>query len=573
MTASFILQVAVMFALVLALAYPLGLAITNSFDHKPSRLDAVCGPIERLLLRLVGIRGEPAPMNWKQYTFALVLSNIFMAFLIYEVLCLQGHLPWNPQHFNGLEATLAFNTAISFITNTNWQAYTGESTLSNFSQMAAIIFPQFTSAATGFVVAIAFIRGILGRPHVGNFYQDMVRFIVRILLPISVVASLFFCWQGSPQSLDAAVSVQGPQGTSQTLVVGPVASLVAIKHLGTNGGGFYGQNSAHPFENPTPLTNVAELLLMGVLPMGLVFTFGRMAANRRQAWVIFGCMAAVLVVFLGVISFAETAGTPLLSHAGLDQSATALQAGGNMEGKEVRFGQAQTVAFTTATTAFTTGTVDCMHDSLTPMGGFVPLGQMMLNNIFGGKGVGFLNFILYGILAVFLTGLMVGRTPEFLGKKIEKPEIVLASIAILIHPLLILVPTAWAVVAPYGLSSLANAGPHGLSEILYAYTSGAANNGSAFAGLTANTPWYNVSLGVVMLIGRYLSIIAMMAIAGSLMAKKRVPEGPGTLRTDTPLFGGLWLSTILIVGALTFFPVLALGPVAEHLAGLAGKLF
>ncbi|MDB5097691.1 MAG: potassium transporter ATPase [Cyanobacteria bacterium RYN_339] len=562
MSAAFLLQILIPLGLALAIAIPLGLSMANAFDHKPSLLDPLFRPVERLVLSLVGIQGEAPAMDWKRYTVAVLTSNLLMLLLIFAVLLAQGVLPLNPQGFGGLEPMLAFNTAASFITNTNWQAYTGEATLSNFSQMAAITFPQFTSAATGFVVAVAFIRGILGRPHLGNFYEDLVRFLVRILLPLSVLAALFFCFQGSPQSLDGAVKVTGPQGTAQTLVVGPVASLASIKHLGTNGGGFYGQNSAHPLENPTPLTNVAQFLLLAILPTALIFTFGRMLGNQRQAWVVFGGMALMFLVFLGTLSWAETAGNPLLPFAG-----------GNMEGKEVRFGQAQTALFTAATCAFTTGTVNCMHDSLTPLGGFVPLGEMMLNNVFGGKGVGFMNYLLYGLLAVFLTGLMVGRTPEFLGKKVERAEISLASIAILLHPLIILVPTAWAVMAPYGLSSLTNPGSHGLTEILYAYTSGAANNGSAFAGLTANTPWYNVSIGVVMLLGRYVSIIALMAIAGSLMRKKRVPVGPGTLRTDTALFGALWLATILIVGALTFFPVVALGPVAEHLAMLAGKAF
>jgi K+-transporting ATPase ATPase A chain len=572
-TTPFYLQIAVALLLTMLLAYPLGMAMANTFDRRPSALDTVFGPIERGLLRLLGIRGTPNGMSWQQYVAALLCSNLFMVLIIYEVLCWQGQLPWNPQHFNGLEATLAFNTAVSFITNTNWQAYTGEATLSNFTQMAGITFPMFTSAATGFAAAIAFMRAITGRPSLGNFYEDIVRFIVRLMLPISVLGALFMCFQGVPQSLDAAIAIKGPQGTAQTLVVGPVASLESVKHLGTNGGGFYGQNSSHPFENPTPLTNVFEFVLMSALPIALVFTFGRMLGSARQANIIFAAMALMFLCFLGVLSVAETSGTTLLSHSGLDQAASLTQAGGNMEGKEVRFGQAQSVLFTAATCAFTTGTVNSMHDSLTPLGGFVPLAEMMLNNIFGGKGVGFLNFVLYGILAVFLTGLMVGRTPEFLGKKIEKPEIVLASLAILLHPLLILLPTAWSVIAPYGLAGISNNGSHGLSEILYAYTSAAANNGSAFAGLSANTPWYNLSLGVVMLLGRYISIIALMAIAGSLMAKKRVPEGPGTLRTDTPLFGGLWLATILIIGALTFFPVVALGPIAEHIAMVGGKQF
>jgi K+-transporting ATPase ATPase A chain len=573
MNLPFILQIAVDLVVAVVLAYLLGGFLAKTFDNKPSWADRVFGPLERPLLKLCGLREQPLPMTWKQYAMAMIWSNLIMGLLIYLILMLQGQLPFNPLHLAGLEPTLAFNTAVSFITNTNWQAYTGESTLSYFSQMAAITFPMFTSAATGFVVAIAFIRGLIGRPDMGNFYQDMVRFLVRVLLPGAILGGLVLGFQGVPQTIADSAKVKGPQGIEQTIPRGPVASLDSIKHLGTNGGGYYGQNSAHPLENPTPFSNSVELWLMMILPVSLVFAFGKMLGNRKQAMIIFGAMGLLFLLFLGIVSASETAGNPLLTQAGLDQHLTALQPGGNMEGKEVRFGQAQTSVFVTATTAMTTGTVDAMHDSLTAMGGFVPLGLMMLNCVFGGKGVGFMNFMMYGILAVFLTGLMVGRTPEIFGKKIEKTEIVLASIAILIHPLIILVPSAWSLIQSYGLSSLGNPGYHGLSEVLYAFTSSAANNGSAFAGLNANTPWYNLSTGIVILVGRYLSMIALLAIAGSLMVKKRVPEGPGTLRTDSVLFGGIWIGVILIVGALTFFPAVALGPVAEHLAMLAGKSF
>lgn len=570
MTHTFVLQVLLVLILGLLAAFALGLYLEACFGGEETKLDRFFSPVESPLLRLLGTR--PTDQDWKGYALAMLWSNLLMALLIFSVLVGQGRLPWNPLKLPGMEPMQAFNTAVSFITNTNWQSYVGESTLSSFSQMAAITFPMFTSAATGFCVAIAFMRGLVGRP-LGNFFADMIRFLVRVLLPLSIVASLSFVWQGVPQTLGPSAQVKGPQGITQTIPVGPVASLVSIKHLGTNGGGYYGQNSAHPLENPTPLSAVLQILLMVSLPAALIVAFGKMLKNRHQAIVIFTVMGCMFLSFLLVLSWAETAGNPHLTHLGLDQAASALQAGGNMEGKEVRFGQAINALFITCTTAFTTGTVNCMHDSLTPIGGLVPLAQMMLNNVFGGKGVGFMNFILYGIIAVFLTGLMVGRTPEFLGKKIEKPEIVLASIALLLHPLIILLPAALSLVAPFGLASLNNPGPHGLSEILYAFTSGAANNGSAFAGLNANTPWYNLSLGIVMLLGRYLSIIALLAIAGSLASKQKIPEGPGTLKTDTALFGGIWLFVILIIGALTFFPVLALGPIAEHLAMLAGKVF
>lgn len=573
MHANFIFQVAIPLVALVLLALPTGVYLAHVAARTPSWADQVFGPIERPLLWLCGIRGHARQMDWKAYAVAMLWTNFLMAVLIALVLVLQGVLPLDPLKLGGVGPTLAFNTTASFITNTDWQAYAGETTLSYFSQMAAITFPMFTSAATGLAVAFAFMRGLSGRTDLGNFHEDMIRIIVRILLPLAFVGALFVCWQGVPQTLAPSIAVQGPQGATQSIPVGPVASLIAIKHLGTNGGGYYGQNSAHPFENPTALTNVVEFLMMGLIPVSLVFAFGRVIGSKRQAQVMFWAMAAMFLGFLTLACWTEQAGNPLLTRAGLDQIAGHLQAGGNMVGKEVRFGIAQTALFTTATAAFTTGSVDCMHDSLTALGGFVPLAEMMLNCVFGGKGVGFMNFLLYGILAVFLTGLMVGRTPEIFGKKIEKPEIVLASIAILIHPLIILVPSAIAVVEPFGLSSLANPSFHGLSEILYAYTSGAANNGSAFAGLAADTPWYNLSIGVVILLGRYISILALLAIAGSLAAKKKVPEGPGTLRTDTPLFGSIWVGVILIVGALTFFPVVALGPVAEHLAMIAAKTF
>jgi K+-transporting ATPase ATPase A chain len=566
-TASFLLQVAAFIGLLLLVAAPLGLYIANVMERKASPMDALFTPLDRGLLAVTGVGTDPEGMNWKRYAIAMLGSNVFMAVLTLMVLVFQDKLPLNPMGFAGMEPVQAFNTAASFITNTNWQSYGGEYTLSYLSQMT-LAWLQFTSAATGVCAAFAFIRGLAGRMEMGNFWVDMVRLHTRLLVPIAVVGALFLVWQGVPQTFAPSAQVTGPQGTAQTIPVGPAASMVAIKHLGTNGGGYYSQNSTHPLENPTPIANVAENLLLLVISVAMVVAFGRLIGNRRQAAVVFATMALLFVGFLAVIGWSESQGNPLVTPLGVEQAAL-----GSQEGKEVRFGTPLSALFTTSTTATSTGSVNAMHDSLTPMGGFVPLANMMLNDIWGGVGVGLLNFALYAIVAVFLTGLMVGRTPEFLGKKIEKPEIVLASIPLLLHPLLILAPTAVSVVAPFGLGSLTNAGPHGFSEVLYAFTSGAANNGSAFAGLNANTPWYNLAIGVVMLLGRYPGIIALLAVAGSLAAKRPVPAGPGTLRTDTALFVGILLFVNLVVGALTFFPALALGPIADHLAMLAGKTF
>lgn len=572
MTPAFVLQIVVVLAVALLAAYAVGLGMAALFDGRPSRLDPLFAPLERGLLAIAGVRGAPAAMAWPQYALAIVWSNFFMALLVYGVLLFQGQLPLNPTHRPDVAPMLAFNTACSFVTNTNWQAYSGEQALSYLSQMA-LTFLMFTTAGTGVVAAIAMIRGLVGRPDLGNFYQDLVRLLVRLLLPVSIVFALFLCWQGVPQTLAGSVAVTGPQGVVQTLPRGPVASMESIKEFGTNGGGYYNANAAHPFEGPTPLSDAVEIVLLLAIPVGLVFTFGAMLGNQRQALVVLGVMGLLFVGGLLVVAWAETHGNPILTHLGVDQAPSAQSPGGNMEGKELRFGQALSVLFAVSTTATMCGAVNCMHDSLTALGGLVPLGQIMLNSVFGGVGVGFMNFLLFGVLTVFLTGLMVGRTPEIFGKKIEKPEIVLASLIILLHPLLILAPSAWSVIHGYALASLNNTGFHGLSEILYAYSSAAANNGSAFAGLNADTPWYLVSQGLVMLFGRYLPIIAQLAIAGSLLAKKPVPVGPGTLRTDTALFGALWLAVVVIVGALTFFPVLALGPIAEHFAMLAGKTF
>jgi K+-transporting ATPase ATPase A chain len=467
-------------------------------------------------------------------------------------------LPLNPDGIDNMPAAQAFNTAISFITNTNWQSYSGENALSYLSQMLAITFPMFTSAATGFAAAVAFIRGLIGRQdNLGNFYVDMVRSITRVFLPLSLIVALFLVFQGVPQTLQGAVDATTLEGAKQTITRGLVASLESIKHIGTNGGGWFGTNAAHPFENPTPLTNLVHIVCMMLLPTALVYAFGQMVKNKRQGWVVFAAMGSIFIAMLIIVFAAEYRGVPALDALGVH---------GNMEGKEVRFGLSESALFTAATTAATTGTVNNMHESLTPMGGFVALAQMMLNNVFGGKGVGLLNGLMYLILSVFICGLMVGRTPEFLGKKIEGKEVKLASIALLVHPILILVPTALALASPEAKASISNSGMHGFAEVLYAFTSGAANNGSAFAGLNANTNFYNIGIGLVMLLGRYISIIAMLAIAGSLATKRIVPVTTGTLRTDTPLFTGILIMIILVIGALTFFPALALGPIAEHLA-------
>ena len=570
MSANAFWQIAIELLLAGAISVPFGRYLAHVFQEQKTLLDPVLDPVDRLIYRLIGRDAVKEGMDWKGYAVHMLLTNLLMGLLIYVILSFQAHLPWNPLKFPDVQPFLAFNTAASFVTNTNWQNYGGESTLSLFSQMAAITFPMFISAATGLVMAIAFFRALTPNrdkgPILGNFYHDFVRVLTRVFLLPCLFITPILVWQGSPETLTGMVTSHLVQGGVQHIPLGPVADLEVIKHLGTNGGGFFNANSAHPFENPTPLSNVIETLLMMVGPMALVVAFGRIVGNPKLARVIYTVMASMLVVAVFTAVIAEQRGTPLLAHAGLMQHASAGQMGGNMVGKEVRFGITQSALFDTVSTASATGAVNSMLDSYTPAGGMVSLVQMMLNCVFGGQGVGMLNFLMYGIFAVFIAGLMVGRTPEFLGKKIEKREIVLASLALLVHPLIILVPTAWSLMAPYGVSSLGNAGSHGLSEVLYAFTSAAANNGSAFAGLNGDTPWYNVALAVVILVGRYASIIFMLALGGSLAAKPRVLETVGTLKTDTALFGGFWFATIIVVGALTFFPGLVLGPIAEFYA-------
>jgi K+-transporting ATPase ATPase A chain len=576
MTSQGWLQIGLTLLTGLLISIPVGRYLAMMVTGRKTVVDRLFDPIDNFIYLLIGRRICARAMDWKAYTLHMLATNLVMALIIFLILVFQDRLPLNPLHFAGMEPILAFNTAVSFITNTDWQAYGGETTLSIFSQMAAITFPMFTSATTGFVIAMAFIRAFTvkdGGADLGNFYRDFIRFTTRVLMPASFVLALLMIQQGEPQTLAAVVTAHTVQGADQTIALGPVASLETIKHLGTNGGGFFNANAAHPYENPTAITNLVQTLLMIVLPSSIVLCFGEMIGNRRQAWVLYGVMGALLILFLPVIVVSEQAGTPLLAKAGIETAASSTQPGGNMEGKEVRFGVVQSGLFGLVTTTFTTGSVNSMHDSFTPLGGMGTFIGMMLQCVFGGKGVGFLAALVYGIIGVFVAGLMVGRTPEFLGKKIEKPEIVLVSLTLLIHPLVILAPTAWSVIAPYGVASMGNAAMHGYSEVLYAFSSSAANNGSAFAGLNGNTPWYNLTIGIVILLGRYPPIIFMMAVAGSVAAKPTLPFTVGTLRTDTLKFGMFWLATILVVGALTFFPALVLGPIAEFFAMKAGLLF
>ena len=562
--AQFVLVLAVMTALV---------AVMGRWLHRVFTGDGHAAP-ERLTYRVLGVDPREA-MSWKRYGLALVLSNAAMMFLGYVLLRIQDRLPFDSLGRAAQTPDLAFNTAASFITNTNWQSYGGESSLSNFSQMAVITFLMTVSAATGVAGCAAFIRGLSRKSahDLGNYWVDFTRVVYRVLLPVCFVLALVYVWQGMPQTLLSEQVVTTLEGATQHLVTGPVASLEAIKHIGTNGGGFFSMNAAHPFENPTPLTNTLHMLAMMLIPSALTYAFGSMLLRRRQGWAFLAAFVVMFVGFLAIVYHAEQQGNPLLAAAGADQQWSALQSGGNMEGKELRFGIAQTSSFIAVTTAATTGSVNAMHDSLTPMGGLVPLALMMMNDVFGGVGVGFINLIAFAVLTVFLVGMMIGRTPEFLGKKIEARDIKLVMLAVLAHPACILGFTALSAVWPTATASLNNSGPHGFSELLYAYTSGTANNGSAFAGLNANTPFFNLTIGLAMLFGRYFTLLPMLAMAGALAAKKTVHEGPGTLPTATPLFTGLLIFVIIVVGGLTFLPALALGPIVEHLLMSAGTTF
>ncbi|HEY4296357.1 MAG TPA: potassium-transporting ATPase subunit KdpA [Paraburkholderia sp.] len=529
---------------------------------------------ERWTYRTLGV--NPAEeMSWKRYGMALLLSNAAMMLLGYLLLRVQDLLPFDSLQRAAQTPDLAFNTAASFLTNTNWQSYSGESSLSNFSQMAAITFLMVVSAATGVAACGGFIRGLSRRStsHIGNYWVDFTRVVYRVFLPFSVIVALIYVWQGIPQTLSSDVTASTLEGIRQHILLGPVASLESIKHLGTNGGGFFGMNAAHPFENPTPLTNTIHIMCMLLIPSALTYTFGSMLLRRRQGWAFLAAFLVMMLGFLAIVYSAEHNGNPALGALGVDQHQSALQAGGNMEGKETRFGIAQTSLFVAVTTAATTGSVDSMHDSLTPLGGLVPIAEMMLNDVFGGDGVGLINLITFAILTVFLVGMMIGRTPEFLGKKIEAREMKLVMLAILAHPICILGFTALAVVLPSTTGSLNNLGPHGFSEVLYSYTSATANNGSAFAGLNANTPFFNTTIGLAMLFGRFFTLLPMLGVAGSLAAKKSIPEGLGTLPTATPLFTVLLVFVTLLVGGLTFFPALALGPIVEQLMLSTGQLF
>ena len=554
------LEFTLVLALMTGLALPMGHWLARCFEGSGH------WAVERLSYRALGV--DPSErMGWARYGLALLLSNAAMMALGYLLLRLQGWLPLNDLGNPAQAPDLAFNTAASFITNTNWQAYAGESSLSNATQMVAITFLMFCGATAGVAAAGGFIRALsrASSQDMGNYWVDFMRVLWRVMLPLCFVMALVYVWQGMPQTLSSQAVATTVEGARQQIILGPVASFETIKHIGTNGGGFFSMNAAHPFENPTPLSNVLHILSMLLIPSALTVTFGLMLTRKKQGWVFFGAFLVMFIAFWALVFSAEQAGNPLLTKAGADQTLSATQPGGNMEGKELRFGIADTALFVSTTTAATTGSVNAMHDSLTPMGGFVPLAQMMLNSVFGGDGVGFINLIQYAILTVFLAGMMIGRTPEFLGKKIEAREIKLVMLSVLAHPASILGFTALACLWPDTAASLSNPGAHGFSEMLYAYTSGTANNGSAFAGLNANTPFFNTTIGLAMLIGRFFTLLPMLAMAGSLAAKKTVAAGPGTFPTATPLFMGLLVFVVLVVGGLTFLPALALGPVVEQL--------
>ena len=573
MTVNGWIQILLYMAMIFAITKPLGSYMYRVFEGDRQPLPRLFGAIERLLYKLCGVDPKQQ-QDWKQYTLAMLVFSAITLLVTYGIERLQDVLPLNPQNFPPVAPDLAFNTAASFTTNTNWQAYSGESTMSYLTQMAGLAWHNFMSAAIGIGIALALARGITYRLQggaaktLGNFWVDLVRATVYVLIPISIPIALLLVSQGVIQNFSAYVEITTLEGVKQTLAMGPVASQEIIKELGTNGGGFFNANSAHPFESANPLTNFIEMLLIFSIPAALTYTYGRMARDQKQGWVLFGAMALIFIVGVSVAYRSEAQGNPLMRGMAVDQGA------GNWEGKEARFGIANSALFATVTTATSCGAVNSMHDSFTALGGLVPLANIQLGElVFGGVGAGLYAMLIYVILSVFIAGLMVGRTPEYLGKKIESREIKLSMLYVLIFPLLILYYSGWSLVAPYGVSSLNNAGPHGLSEILYAYSSAAGNNGSAFAGLNANTPWFNVSLGLTMLAGRFLMIIPAMAVAGSLVGKKAVPESLGTFPTNGSLFVVLLVGVIIIVGALTFFPALALGPIVEHFLAQAGKVY
>ena len=596
MTLPGIVQIVIFFALVLALTKPVGLFMYRVFEGQRTFLHPVLRPVERLIYWFGGVR-EDVEQTWVRYAASLISLSTFCFLFPYVLQRLQGLLPLNPMGFSTGQAPsnatpmspdLAFNTAVSFMTNTNWQSYSPDTTVSYLVQMAALTVQNFVSAAVGIAVAVAMIRGFARHTArtIGNFWVDVTRCTIYILLPISIIAALFFVWQGSIQNFKPPVTVQTLEGTSQTIGQGPLASQLAIKMLGTNGGGYFNANSAHPYENPTPLSNLIQMLLIFVLGAGLTYQFGKMVHDTRQGWAIFATMSVLFLVGAFICYWAEQRGNPMTGSMGIERSYSDAQPGGNMEGKEVRFGNAMTALFATVTTDASCGAVIGMHDSFTPLGGLVPLFNIQTDEvIFGGVGGGLYSMLIYVIVAVFIGGLMVGRTPEYVGKKIEQKEVKMAIIAVLATSMCILGFTAISSVVPFAkgaywngpfgpaTGNTNNAGPHGFSEILYAFTSAAGNNGSAFAGISANTPWYNMTLGIDMLIARFLFIIPALAIAGSLAAKKLIPVTSGTLPTHGSLFVVLLIGTIVIVGALTYFPALSLGPIVEHFQMLNGKVF
>jgi potassium-transporting ATPase potassium-binding subunit len=562
-------QIIVFCAILVLLARPLGGYVTRVFAGERTFLSPIFNPVERVFYALSGIDPNE-DQRWTVYGFSMLAFNFAGFLLLYGILRWQDAFPWNPQGMSSLTPDLALNTAASFVANTNWQSYGGETTMSYFTQMAGLTVQNFVSAATGMALAVALIRGFARRTAngVGNFWADLTRCTLYILLPICVVLALFLVAQGMPQNLSAYVDATTLEGGKQTIAQGPVASQVAIKMLGTNGGGFFNVNAAHPYENPTPLSNFIQMLAILVIGAAMTNVFGRMVGNERQGWALFAAMGVLFVIGVSICYWAEAAGNPLLTTLGLDQ------AGGNMEGKEVRFGLAASALFATVTTAASCGAVNAMHASFTPLGGLVPLVNMQLGEVvIGGVGAGLYGMLLFAIIAVFIAGLMVGRTPEYIGKKIEGREVKLTVLAILVLPLSMLGLTAIATIVPAGLSSISTPGPHGFTEVLYAYTSGTGNNGSAFAGLSANTPFYNSTLAIAMLVGRFFMIVPMLAVAGALAAKKSVPASRGTFPTDGPLFVSMLIGVIVIVGGLTFMPALALGPIVEHFAMIAGQTF
>lgn len=574
MSANGWLQFALYSVVLLLLVKPVGIYLSRVLEGERTWLDPVLRPIERLLYRLCGIKADHE-MNWREYAFAMLGFSAVTLVVTYAIERLQALLPWNPQSLTAVGPDLAWNTAASFTTNTNWQSYTPEATMSYLTEMAALATHNFFSAAVGIVVAIALVRGIrrAGSGTIGNFWVDTTRTLLYILIPGSVIYALLLVAQGVPQNLHAYTVAHTLEGASQTIGQGPVASQEAIKMLGTNGGGFFNANSAHPYENPTPFSNFLQILSIFIIPAGLTYTLGRMTRSPGHGWAVFAAMYVLFAAGFATLYWAESQPHSLIH--GAQQTGTATAPAGNMEGKEVRNGIAQTALFATITTDASCGAVNGMHDSFTPLGGLVPLANIMLGEVvFGGVGAGLYGMLIFVVQAVFIAGLMVGRTPEYLGKKIEAYDVKMAMLYVLIFPLIILSLTAAFVLSPnIGLTSLNNAGPHGLSEILYAFTSGAGNNGSAFAGLNANTWWYNVALGWDMLIGRFLMMIPVLALAGNLAQKKSVPPSPGTFPVHTPLFTALLVSVVLILGALTFFPALSLGPILEHLLLRAGQLF